>query len=289
MLFSAAPSCGWFAAMPRRTRASALTRRRPCRLRFGRQLPQYFSSFRRRATSTTLVSSIFFVIEDLDSRSPPSPTRDRAPRLCGTRCVALRGDARCRRRTRERRHREAHKRPRDSDTPRVPTSHASGCRNMSDDVDATREMANLTVRDDAPAPAPAQACLAVRFRPGTSASTNPRTCTRFTGTGRMGSTASTRPRRKTRSRVSVVPSSRRVVSRHEPPETVLRAVRRGRGFRRVPRELAVAHEQATRGVRREVARRDQGDVDAKRSRESRGGDARARAVRTLLRHREVTF
>jgi hypothetical protein len=26
MLFSAAPSCGWFAAMPRRTRASALTR-----------------------------------------------------------------------------------------------------------------------------------------------------------------------------------------------------------------------------------------------------------------------
>jgi hypothetical protein len=28
---------------------------------------------------------------------------------------------------------------------------------MSDDVDATREMANLTVRDDAPAPAPAQA------------------------------------------------------------------------------------------------------------------------------------
>jgi hypothetical protein len=39
---------------------------------------------------------------------------------------------------------------------------------------------------------------------------------------------------------------------------VLRAVRRGRGHGRVLRGVAVAEEQATRGVRREVARRDQG-------------------------------
>jgi hypothetical protein len=91
--------------------------------------------------------------------------------------------------------------------PGVPTS-----RNMSDDVDATREMANLTVRDDTPAPAPAQAWPGGALPPWDVRLDEPSHVYTIHGDWAHGFHGVDTPEKKNKISHDVVPSSRRVVS-----------------------------------------------------------------------------
>ena len=83
---------------------------------------------------------------------------------------------------------------------------------MSDDVDATREIANLTLRDDAPAPAPAQVWPGGALPPWDVRLDEPSHVYTIHGDWAHGFHGVDTPEKKNKISHDVVPSSRRVVS-----------------------------------------------------------------------------